>query len=480
MRQEDWQIFSVLTDKVFNRYQAGRMRNIHTTKEKEHDFSQGNIPGNILRLSLPLIAAQFINVLYNIVDRMYIGRIPGADTAALTGVGVCFPVITVIMAFAFLVGTGGPPLCSIARGRQENEKAEHIMGNSFTLLVATGIVLILLGFLVKRPLLYALGASDVTFPYADQYISIYLLGSVFVMISIGMNGFINCQGFAGIGMLTVVIGAVLNIILDPVFIFLLHRGVQGAAAATVLSQAVSAGWILRFLTGKQTHLKLRPAYWKPDLACVREIVSLGLSGFIMQATNCMVQIVCNVTLHNFGGDIYVGIMTIINSVREVLTVPVNGLTQGAQPVIGFNYGAKEYTRVKQGIKFMSVICICYTSLVWLLTLIIPEMFIHLFNGSKELVAVGVPAMRIYFFGFCFMSLQFAGQTVFTGLGKAKQAIFFSLFRKAVIVVPLTLLLPHIAGLGVNGVFLAEPVSNFIGGTACFVTMFYIMWPALSD
>ncbi|MGN0399915.1 MAG: MATE family efflux transporter [Blautia sp.] len=456
------------------------MKHIHTTKENDHDFSQGSIPGNILRLSLPLMAAQFINVLYNIVDRMYIGRIPGADTAALTGMGVCFPVITVIMAFAFLVGTGGPPLCSIARGRQENEKAEHIMGNSFILLTGTGIVLILLGLLVKKPLLYALGASDVTFPYADQYISIYLLGSVFVMIAVGMNGFINCQGFAGIGMLTVVIGAVINIILDPVFIFLLHMGVQGAAAATVISQAVSAGWILRFLTGKQTHLRLRTSNWKLELSYVREILSLGLSGFIMQATNCIVQIVCNVTLHNFGGDIYVGVMTIIHSVREVLSVPVNGLTQGAQPVIGFNYGAKKYTRVKQGIKFMSVICIGYTILVWIVTMMIPGAFIALFNGSKDLMEVGVHAMRIYFFGFCFMSLQFSGQTVFTGLGKAKQAIFFSLFRKVVIVVPLTLLLPHVAGLGVDGVFLAEPVSNFIGGTACFVTMFCIMWPALSD
>lgn len=448
--------------------------------QEEHDFSQGSIPGNILRLSLPLMAGQFINVLYNIVDRMYIGRIPGANAAALTGVGVSFPMITVVMAFAFLVGTGGPPLCSIARGRQENEKAESVMGNSFVLLLGAGILLIVVGLLVKRPLLYALGASDVTFPYADSYISIYLLGSVFVMISMGMNGFINCQGFARIGMLTVLIGAVINIVLDPVFIFLFHMGVRGAAIATVISQAVSALWIVRFFTGKKTILRLRFSAMKLNFSYVKDILALGLSGFIMQATNCMVQIVCNVTLQNFGGDVYVGVMTIINSVREVLSVPVSGFTQGAQPVIGFNYGAGEYGRVKQGIKFMSVICIGYTTVVWIFTMLIPGVFISMFNGSGELMQAGVHAMRIYFFGFCFMSLQFSGQTVFTGLGKAKQAIFFSLLRKAVIVVPLTLILPRMWGLGVDGVFLAEPISNLVGGIACFATMLHIMWPALEE
>lgn len=449
---------------------------MHSTK---NDFSQGSIPGNILRLSLPLMLGQFINVLYNIVDRMYIGRIPGADAAALTGVGVSFPIITVVMAFAFLIGTGGPPLCSIARGRQEEDKAEAVMGNSFALLLLAGLMLIGVGLLVKEPLLYALGASDVTFPYANEYISIYLLGSVFVMISMGMNGFINCQGFARVGMLTVLIGAVINIVLDPVFIFLFHMGVQGAAIATVISQGVSALWIVRFLTGKKTLLRLRFSCMKLRCSYVKDILALGLSGFIMQATNCMVQIVCNVTLQKYGGDVYVGVMTIINSVREVLSVPVNGFAQGAQPIIGYNYGAGQYGRVKQGIKFMSVICIGYTTVVWILTMLIPGAFIALFNGNEELMRVGVHAMRIYFFGFCFMSLQFSGQTVFTGLGKAKQAIFFSLLRKAVIVVPLTLILPRAAGLGVNGVFLAEPISNFIGGTACFAAMLCIMWPALT-
>ena len=233
------------------------IKKLHEAHNEEHDFSRGSIPGNILRLSLPLMVGQFINVLYSIVDRMYIGRIPGADSSALTGVGVSFPIITVVMAFAFLIGTGGPPLCSIARGKQEDDKAEVIMGNAFALVVIAGILIIILGLAVKRPLLYALGASEATFPYADDYISIYLLGSVFVMISMGMNGFINCQGFARIGMLTVLIGAVINIVLDPVFIFLFHMGVRGAAIATVISQAVSALWIVRFLTGPRTLLRLR-------------------------------------------------------------------------------------------------------------------------------------------------------------------------------------------------------------------------------
>lgn len=448
-------------------------------QEEEHDFSKGSVFGNIVRLSLPLILAQFINVLYSIVDRMYIGRIPGADAAALTGVGVAFPIITAISAFSFLIGTGGAPLCSIARGKGDNEKAEHIMGNSFMMTIVTGVVLLVVGFLVKDALLYALGASETTFPYANDYISIYLLGTVFVMISLSMNGFINSQGFARTGMFTVLIGAVINIILDPVFIFGLHMGVKGAAIATVISQTASGLWVVLFLTGKRTLLRLKWSKMRPDFGYMKEILALGLSGFIMAATNCAVQIVCNITLKSFGGDVYVGIMTIVNSVREVLCVPANGITQGAQPVIGFNYGAGEFKRVKSGIKIMSAACMGYTIVVWIITLLIPGVFITMFNGGEELMQLGIPAMRIYFFGFCFMSLQFAGQSVFTGLGKAKQAIFFSLLRKAFIVVPLTLWLPHVMGLGANGVFLAEPISNFIGGTASFVTMLCTVWPSLS-
>ena len=446
---------------------------------EEHDFSRGSMLGNIFRLSLPLILAQFINVLYNIVDRVYIGRIPGASSAALTGVGVAFPVITAIMAFSFLIGTGGAPLCSIDRGRGNAEKAKVIMGNSFLMTLVLGIVLTVMGFFVKEPLLYALGASKDTFGYANDYLGIYLLGTVFVMITMSMNGFINCQGFARTGMCTVLIGAVINLILDPVFIFGFHMGVKGAAVATVISQAVSALWVVSFLRGRKTLLKLQKQYMKPKLSCMKEILALGLSGFIMAATNCAVQVVCNVTLQSFGGDVYVGIMTVVNSVREVLSVPAQGFSQGAQPVLGFNYGAKEYKRVRSGIKIMSVGCMAYTTIAWIFTHLLPGFFIRLFNGGEEFLQLGVPAMRIYFFGFCFMSLQFAGQSVFTALGKAKQAIFFSLLRKAIIVIPLTLWLPYVANLGADGVFLAEPISNFIGGIACFVTMLCVVLPELS-
>ena len=448
-------------------------------RHNNHDFSSGSIPQTILKLSIPLMIGQFISVLYNIVDRIYIGRISHANSDALTGIGVTSPIITVVTAFSYLISTGSTPLCSIARGKQKNRDAEEIIGNSFALLLLTGLVLTVIGLLTKKPLLYLLGASDATFPYANDYLSIYLLGNVFVMITLGMNGFINCQGFVGFGMATVIIGAILNLILDPLFIFVFQLGVKGAAIATVISQLISAIWVLRFLTGSRTLLKLRRCCMNLKFPLIRQILSLGLSGFIMQATNCMVQIVCNVSLQKFGGDPYVGVMTIINSIREILSIPVNGLTQGAQPVLGYNYGANKYSRVKSCIKVMSLISIGYTTIAWILTMIAPQFLILLFDGSGELLDIGTHAIRIYFFGFCFMSLQFSGQSVFTGLGKAKQAIFFSLLRKAIIVVPLTLLFPYIGNLGVHGVFLAEPISNLIGGTACFVTMLCTMWPKFS-
>ena len=453
-------------------------KNHHQVREEEHDFSKGSVAGIILRLALPLIVAQFINVLYNIVDRIYIGRIPGASSAALTGVGVAFPVITAITAFSNLVGTGGPPLCSIARGKGDEERAEGIMGTSFTITLITGGILILVGMAVKEPLLYALGASDATFGYADDYISIYLIGTIFVMISLGMNSFINSQGFSGTGMLTVLLGAVVNIILDPIFIFAFNMGVRGAALATVISQGLSALWVLCFLTGKKAIYRISFCSMRLNFKLLREIAALGSSGFIMAVTNGGVQVVCNATLSTYGGDLYVGIMTVINSVREILTLPVNGITNGAQPVLGFNYGAGKYRRVRQGIRFTSIVCIVYTVIAWVCTFLFPEQFIHMFNSDPALIDKGVPALHLYFFGFFMMSLQFAGQSVFVALGRSKQAVFFSLFRKAIIVIPLTIFLPMVGGLGVNGVFLAEPISNFIGGGACFCTMMLTIWPML--
>lgn len=448
-------------------------------EETRNDFSKGSIVRNILNLAVPMTLAQLINVLYNIVDRIYIGRIPDHATLSLTGIGLCLPIVSIVIAFANLFGMGGAPLCSIERGRGNNKEAEAIMGNSFAMMIIVGIVITILGLILKRPMLYLFGASDMTFPFANQYVTIYLLGSLFVMVGLGMNSFINSQGFGRIGMMTVLLGAVTNIILDPIFIFVLDMGVRGAAVATVISQGLSAVWIVRFLTGKKTILKLKFSCFHLNQKRVLSIVGLGMSGFTMAITNSLVQIMYNASLQQYGGDLYVGIMTVVNSVREVISMPVNGVTNSAQPVMGFNYGAGEYRRVKKAIVFTSAVSIIYTSFMWLLVHGYPEFFIRIFNKDAQLVNAGIPAMQIYYFGFFMMSLQFAGQAVFVALGKSKNAVFFSIFRKVIIVIPLIFLLPRL-GMGTDGIFMAEPISNFIGGAACFGTMLVTVWPELSD
>ncbi len=446
----------------------------------ENDFSQGSIARNILNLALPMTLAQLINVLYSVVDRIYIGHIPHVSADALTGVGLALPVITVITAFANLFGMGGAPLCSIARGEHEEERAENVMGNSFTLLLISGAALMTVCLMFREPILYLFGASDVTYPYADQYITIYLLGTLFVMTSLGMNNFINAQGFGKTGMLTVLLGAVLNIILDPILIFGFDMGVRGAAVATVISQGASALWVFRFLTGEKALLKIKRKSMRLKKKLVREITLLGTSGFVMSVTNGLVQIVCNAALSRHGGDLYVGIMTVINSVREIINMPLTGLTSGAQPVIGYNYGAGRPDRVKAAVKFMAAWSIIFSIVVWAVIFFEPRFFMNLFTQETELIQEGIPAMRIYFCGIFMMALQFAGQSTYVALNRPKQAVFFSLFRKVIIVVPLTVALPLVGGLGTSGVFLAEPVSNVIGGTACFVTMLITVWPTLKN
>lgn len=448
-------------------------------KAHQTDFSKGNVYKNILELAVPMTMAQLINLLYNIVDRVYIGRIPEQGTLALTGLGLCFPIITMVSAFANLFGMGGAPLCSIERGKGEIREAEKIMGTSFSMMILCGVLLTILGLILNRPILYAFGASDATYPFARDYTMIYLCGSVFVMIGLGMNSFINSQGFGQMGMLTVLLGAVTNIILDPIFIFVFGMGVKGAALATIISQFLSAIWVLKFLTGKRAILKLHLKTMKVKWHRLREIVGLGLSGFIMSVTSSAVQVVCNASLQSYGGDLYVGVMTILNSIREILSMPVQGITNGATPVLGFNYGAGNFGQVKKAIRFMSVVCVVITTVSWLILILFPEFFIRIFNNEPEMIQASVEAIQLYFFGFFMMALQFAGQTVFVSLGKAKQAVFFSLLRKAVIVIPLTLMLPQIGSLGVKGVFIAEPVSNFIGGLACFITMLCMVLPELS-
>ena len=447
-------------------------------KQQKNNFAQGSIVVNILKLAVPMTLAQLINVLYNIVDRLYIGQLKDEATISLTGLGLCLPIISIVIAFANLFGMGGAPLCSIERGRGNNEEAEAIMGNSFAMMVVVGVILTVVGLVFKRPMLYLFGASDATIGYADSY-TIYLMGNIFVMTGLGMNSFINSQGFGTIGMMTVLLGAVANIILDPVFIFFFHMGVRGAALATILSQLISAIWILKFLTGPKAILKLKKNCMKLKRSRVLRIIGLGMSGFTMSITNSSVQVMYNAMLQKTGGDLYVGIMTVINTVREVISMPVQGITHSSQPVMGYNYGAKEYGRVKKAIVFVSAVSVLYTLGVWSLVHAFPEFFIRIFNRTGDLVEAGIPAMRIYFFGFFMMAFQFAGQAIFVGLGKAKNAVFFSIFRKVIIVIPLIIILPSMFHMGTDGILMAEPVSNFIGGTACFVTMLCTVWPELT-
>ena len=454
-------------------------RSSRKTPGGQVDFSIGDVRRNILSVSAPMLVAQVLNLLYNIVDRIYIGKIPGEGTLALAGLGLCFPVITLVTAFANLFGVGGAPLCSIARGQQDHRAACRIMTNACFMLVGCGVVLTVLGLALHRPLLYLLGASADTYGYAADYLTIYLLGTVFVMISLGLNPYINSQGFARTGMATVLVGAAANILLDPVFIFVFGMGVRGAALATILSQGLSALWVVAFLRGPRTELRLRWRGFRPDWPCIRRITALGLSSFVMSFTDSLVQVACNATLRTFGGDLYIGVMTVINSVRQIAQTPVMALTDGASPVISYNYGARRVPRVRRAIRFMTQLGFGYTLLIWGLISLFPAAFIRIFNQDAALLGAAVPALHIYFFGFVMMAFQFSGQSVFKSLNKAKHAIFFSLLRKAVIVVPLTLALPYVAGLGVNGVFLAEPISNCIGGLACYLTMRRTVMPELN-
>jgi len=446
----------------------------------------------ILKMSIPMMLAQLVNALYNIVDRMYIGHIEHVGAMALTGLGLSMPIISLITAFANLCGNGGGPLCAIARGEGDKKKAELYMGNAFTLLLIIGVLITVLLSVFLDDLLFFLGASEQTFPFASEYLRVYLLGTLFVMISLGMNAFINAQGFAKVGMLTVVLGAVVNIVLDPFFIlgrgeklfgvitmpFGFGLGIKGAAWATVIAQLCSAVWVLKFLFSKKAILDLGPRCMRLRPKTVGKIFGLGVTGFVVGITNGLVQSACNVQLQRYGGDLYVGAMTVINSVKELAFLVVQGLSSGAQPVLGFNFGARKYDRVRTGIRFFCIGSLAYAGTVWLLSMTIPGTLIRIFNQDPGLLRVGIPSVRIYFCGFVFMALQSAGQCVFIGLGKAKYAVTFSILRKVVIVLPLVFLLPLIPVMGVNGVFWSEPISDLIGGVACFLTMWFVIYKKL--
>lgn len=444
------------------------------------NFAKGSIYKHILALAVPMTIAQMVQVLYNIVDRIYIGHLPGASSLALTGLGLTFPIITIVMAITNLFGMGGAPLCSIARGQQNVKRAEEVMGNTLTMLVISSFILMFLAYTFLKPVLYLFGASDASYPYAMQYMRIYLIGTPFIVIGSGMNGFINAQGFGNIGMITILAGAIVNIILDPIFIFLLGLGIQGAAIATVISQFISVAWVMSFLLGKRTLLKITKDTLKVQFGILKEILGLGMASCLMTATNGVVQVACNTMLKEFGGDVYVGLMTVVNSIRDVAMLPIHGVTAAAQPVLGYNFGAKEYDRIKKGIIFVTFITSVYMVVSWVAVLVFPEPLIRVFNSDPDMISKGISAIHIYFFGFFMMAFQISGQAVFVGLGQSKQAIFFTLFRKVFVVVPLTLLLPRLWNLGVDGIFMAEPVSNFLGGIACYTTMIFTMKKLLRD
>ncbi|MBO6041274.1 MAG: MATE family efflux transporter [Oscillospiraceae bacterium] len=439
------------------------------TGKQTGDFTQGKIPAVIMGMAVPLIAAQLVNVLYNIVDRIYIGHIPVIGAHALTGVGVALPVITILSAFAGLFGQGGTPLFSIARGRGQTEQASRIMGNSMSLLLLSSAILAVIVRLVSRPVLLALGAGDNTLSYALDYLHIYLLGTPLVFITLGMNSYVNSQGFARRGMMTVMLGAVSNLLLDPLFIFVFDMGVRGAALATVLSQAVSASWCTLFLCSERAAIPLRRRYMGLRKDIVLRIMGLGVSNFMAQGTNSVIQAVGNRELALFGGELFIGAMTIINALRTAFFQVIMGVSAGMQPVIGYNYGASRRERVLECIRFTTFVAAGFMCVTWLLLELVPGPFVRIFTDDPELTAIAVPAVRIYYCAIFFMSLQLVSQSIFTGLGKARQAVFFSLFRKVVIEAPLMVLLPR-WGMGAAGVFWSEPISDVVGGLAAFTAM----------
>ena len=447
---------------------------------KRVDFENGTVTGNILEAALPMLVAQILNLLYNIVDRIYIARIAEVGTAALGAVGLCFPLIVIITAFANLFGNGGAPLFAIQRGQKDERKALAIMNTSFTMVCASAIVLMVVGFLFARPILILFGASDNSLVYALPYMMIYLLGTLPSMVAVGMNPFINAQGYSLIGMCSVAVGAGANLLLDPLFIFGLGFGVCGAAIATVLSQCLSAIFVFYFLT-KKSELKVRLLKKNEITACMgyaKNIISLGMAGFIMQLTNSLVTICCNNVLSVTGGDIYISVMTIVSSVRQLVETPIHAMSEGSSPILSYNYGARRPIRVRKAGMVMGAMILAYSAVIWSIIILEPRPLIRIFSSDAQLTKDAVPALNQYFAAFIFMDLQYMGQTVFKSLNKKKQAIFFSMLRKVFIVVPLTYLMPYALHMGTDGVFLAEPVSNVIGGTLCFATMLITVLPEL--
>ena len=438
---------------------------------QEVDLGKEPVGHLLFILAVPAITSQVVNALYNMVDRMYIGHIPEVGSAALTGVGVCFPIIMIISAFAYLFGMGGAPRASIFMGKKDNDTAEKILGNCTTSLMIIAVLLTVLVLIFQEPLLYLFGASENTIGYAMDYMTIYAIGTIFVQLTLGLNAFISAQGFSKISMLTVVIGAVTNIVLDPIFIFGLNMGVQGAAVATVMSQALSAIWAFWFLSGKNTILKLKRENLKIDFHILLPCIALGVAPFAMQATESVLVLCFNSSLLKYGGDLAVGAMTILSSVMQFAMLPLQGLTQGGQPIISYNYGAKQGDRVQKAFKLQTISCFSYSSILWLLIMIFPSLFVAIFTSDPQLTEITIWALRIYMAGVLLMGIQISCQQTFIAFGNSKKSAFLAVFRKILVLIPLIYILPMFISDQVFAVFLAEPIADTIA-VLTTSTMFY--------
>lgn len=413
------------------------------------------------KLAIPSVLAQLVNLLYNLVDRIFIGHIEEVGDIALTGVGVCFPIIITISAFSSLCGMGGAPKAAIKMGEGNTEEANKILGNCTMLTIITSIILTLVVQIFKEPLLYLFAASDNTITYALDYMGIYSLGTIFVMISLGLNAFITTQGFSKISMINVIIGAVTNIILDPIFIFGFNMGVKGAALATIISQAVSAFFVVRFLLSKKTRLKLELKYLKLDIKIILSVISLGLAPFIMQSTEAILNICFNTSLYKYGGDIAVGTMTILSSLMQFAMLPIQGFAQGAQPIISYNLGSRQPDRIKKAFKILLIISVSFSVMFWLVSMLLPSTLIGIFTEKKELIEFASRALRIYMAVICLFGIQLACQQTFVSLGNAPVSLFLALLRKVILLIPLIYIVPLFMENKCDAVFLAEPIADFI-------------------
>lgn len=418
----------------------------------------------LVKLAIPTVIAQLINMLYNIVDRIYIGHIPGEGNLALTGVGVCMPLIMIVSAFAALVSAGGAPRASIFMGKQEHDMAEKTLGNCMGLQIIVSFVLTAILLLFNEKLLLAFGASENTIAYATAYMNIYAIGTVFVQLTLGMNSFITAQGFTKISMVSVMIGAVCNIILDPIFIFGLNMGVRGAALATILSQAVSCVWVVSFLCGKKTFLHIKLSNMRIDAKIILPCIALGMATFIMQSTESVISVCFNSSLLKYGGDIAVGAMTILTSVMQFAMLPMQGVAQGAQPILSYNYGAKNAARVKKAFGILLRTCLTYSVVLWAVIELVPGLFVSIFTPDPALREFAAPALRVYMGGILLFGIQIACQMAFTSLGKAVNSIVVAVVRKIVLLIPLIYILPNLVSNKVMGVYLAEPVADVLAVT----------------